>query len=419
VKLSGPLAVQKDIGAPDERQHVNYIARLSRGEGFPILNPTDPNLYETYQAHQPPLFYGLMLIPAKLIGLNDPENPSGRALRWVNVLIGAVTLLGIYRLATNLGLSEPGAIGSVAFAALLPMHAALNGAVSNDPLLFCLCTWVTAYLAEVAMTSWTARSAITIGILTGLACLTKTTALALFPAILGVAVIRRDLKFAGIALVLPLFLAGGWWVRNVQLYGDPFALKAFAEAFTGSAQKSLFTERIIPVQRPGESAELIYWFEYVGWWTLRSFYGVFGYMDIWLTQSGLPAADLGENRLYVVLALFGAVGLIAGVFAGLKDRKAKVSHLVLVGISLVVVVLFLRFNNQYFQAQARYLYPAIGAISVWVGLGFSSLLKARPQFVVATIALPLVLANLFALIRLPSEFDKAIDAGKAVQASQP
>ncbi|RYG45046.1 hypothetical protein EON79_13525, partial [bacterium] len=44
----GP-SVERDIGAPDERQHANYIARLARGEGLPVFDAKDPNLYENYQ----------------------------------------------------------------------------------------------------------------------------------------------------------------------------------------------------------------------------------------------------------------------------------------------------------------------------------------------------------------------------------
>ncbi len=40
-----------DVGAPDERQHANYTLKLVRGEGFPVLDPNDPNLIENYQAH--------------------------------------------------------------------------------------------------------------------------------------------------------------------------------------------------------------------------------------------------------------------------------------------------------------------------------------------------------------------------------
>src|SRR5437016_3338620 len=62
---------QPDYGAPDERQHVNYIEHILDGKGFPVFNPQDVNLYETYQSHQPPLFYILAAGWAKATGIPD------------------------------------------------------------------------------------------------------------------------------------------------------------------------------------------------------------------------------------------------------------------------------------------------------------------------------------------------------------
>ena len=46
-----------DIGAPDDRQHANYIHHLLNTNSFPVLRPDSPDLGETYQSHQPPLYY--------------------------------------------------------------------------------------------------------------------------------------------------------------------------------------------------------------------------------------------------------------------------------------------------------------------------------------------------------------------------
>ncbi|RYG69144.1 hypothetical protein EON77_14930, partial [bacterium] len=80
-----------DIGAPDERQHVNQIARYSRGE-IPVFHPDDPNLYETYQAHQPPLYYALVSIVAH----GDPAPDDALKYRWPNLAFGALAVAGVF-----------------------------------------------------------------------------------------------------------------------------------------------------------------------------------------------------------------------------------------------------------------------------------------------------------------------------------
>ncbi|MER3495655.1 MAG: hypothetical protein C4320_01830, partial [Armatimonadota bacterium] len=59
-----------DVGAPDERQHLNYVAHLADGKGFPVFDPKAPDLAESYQSHQPPLAYAIY---ALLVG--HPDGP--------------------------------------------------------------------------------------------------------------------------------------------------------------------------------------------------------------------------------------------------------------------------------------------------------------------------------------------------------
>ncbi|MEJ5169517.1 MAG: hypothetical protein WHU10_00875, partial [Fimbriimonadales bacterium] len=69
ILLQGHAPAQ-DIGAPDERQHANYVQRLLDGGGLPVFDPKDPNLYETYQSHQPPLYYVLAAGWCRALGID-------------------------------------------------------------------------------------------------------------------------------------------------------------------------------------------------------------------------------------------------------------------------------------------------------------------------------------------------------------
>lgn len=371
----GLRAQVQDVGAPDERQHANYVARLMNGQGFPVLKPGDPDLYESYQSHQPPLYYLLAAGWCKLTG-SDPLSQSGFMPRALNTLIGVATLLAI-------GLGAWWGFGkkSLALAApaivLMPMSVALHSAVTNDPLLFCLCSWTLALIALALRSGWTLKACALIGLTTGLAFLTKTPSLALAPVI-AVALLlslrekeTRPSWKAGAALVgIPILLAGGWWLRNMGLYGDPFAMGAFKSAFTGSPQAQMFIDGF------GASE---YWLNWVLWWTARSYIGTFGYSDIFMFESmgAAKAAQLAVSCL-LVLSILKLMAL-ASWPSFKEDRPAKVFVGLFMLFALEMVVFFVGFNRQYFQGQARYLYPAIAPAGWVIGAGLCVLMgRHRP-----------------------------------------
>ena len=90
-------APANDIGAPDERQHANYIQHLLDGKGFPVFDPEDPELYESYQSHQPPLYYLLAAGWAKATGVADVSLPSAAMrLRALSSIFGGATVVGVF-----------------------------------------------------------------------------------------------------------------------------------------------------------------------------------------------------------------------------------------------------------------------------------------------------------------------------------
>lgn len=391
-----------DIGAPDERQHANYIRRFMTGQGFGVLDPKDPNLGENYQVHQPPAYYLLATGWAKLAQAEGVEaHDDGIKLRFLNALIGAGTVVGTFFLGFwGHRRIEVGLIAA-AFVALLPMNIALSGAISNDPLLFLLCTWVLALLARSVREGWDWKGVIWIGVLTGLAMLTKTTALALVPVILVAAFLKRPtIAQFGAAAGIALVFAMPWWLRNMSLYGDPFALKQFNLAFAGSPQAQAQIDGLgLPT----------YLLSMVGWWTARSFIGAFGYMDIWLNETGSPMGA-APNALYRLLIAGMVLTFFAWIASATKPEWKEAKSVQIVnGLFLVVVILlFVRFNLQYFQAQARYVLPAISVIGCGVALGLLQLTKGRWLVALALVTLIFGGVATYAGTRLPDEFAKRI-----------
>lgn len=388
----------QDIGAPDERQHVNYVARLVQGEGFPVLGDQGEDPYENYQAHQPPLYYVLASGYCKLFGHDEFESErSGASLRMLNAFIGALGVLGIAALAYWATLRKDVALTAALFASMLPMNAALSGAVSNDPLLITICSWTLAFMVRAQRYGWCWGAVFRIGLLIGLGLLAKTNALALLltlPVFLWFSqdpAGRKKLAMYGVATAtIAVFVALPWWMRNQSLYGDPLALGAFQRAFEGSPKASMFISELGAYE---------YWTKWVGWWTLRSFVGVFGYMDIFL-----------PTPIYIV-ALLSIVGLAASGALRSKDvTKGNAISLWPLGCFMLVVgALFIRFNMQYFQGQARYLLPALGPIALAFGIGLLRISRtAATSAFAATLALALALNFYVARFELPREFEKRV-----------
>lgn len=399
MQRTDPSNLPKDIGAPDERQHANYIKRLADGKGFPVLGDPAEDPYENYQAHQPPLFYVLGLGWAKAIGPDSLVEPgSGLKVRFLNVLIGTGTVAGVFFLALWGTRREDVALGAAAFAAFLPMHVALNGALSNDPLLYCLCAWTLAHMVRAATEGWTLRAGLLVGAMIGMAALTKTTAVALYPALL-VALwpsLKGETKAltlkAGIAaLTLSLLIPVGWWLRNMQLYGDPLAIKAFNQAFTGSPQASMFIT---------ELGAMTYWTQWVGWWTFRSFVGVFGYMDIFLPDT---LYRLAVAVLFLVMAIGG--------LKAKETTQGQGARACLWVFAAVVTLLFVRFNTQYFQGQARYLFPALGAFALLFGLGLAAVGQKRSLIAVGVASATMLGLTIWAGLQLPGAFELRVVPG--------
>lgn len=385
---NGPNAIIPDIGAPDELQHVNNVQSFLDGK-LPVLDIHDPNLGEHYQAHQPPLFYAIAAGWAKVFGLSDLKNRmAGLSLRLLNALIGSANVIGVFYLGWWGFHRRDVALCGAAFAALWPMNLALSGAVSNDPLLFCLCTWTLAVAALGLREGWTRKRTVVLGVLLGLAFLTKTTALGLVPALLIGAYFsggqKPTLKKTLAVAVIAVLIALPWWARNQQLYGDPFAMKAFNQAFVGSPTR-----------------ESLHWdwgtYLTMEWrYVSRSMVGMFGYVDI----------PLPENAYRVAWALL--LILLLGTFLLLRRsewrqyRPALILNGTFVG---VVIIMFAAFNLRYFQGQARYLFPAIGPLSLFFGLGILYYGREKWQTSFVAWVVMLTLANLYLVSQiLPAEF---------------
>lgn len=362
--------------APDESAHWQYVQYLTGTHRLPVFSPGQGG----YEFHQPPLYYLLAALPA---------GGGPLAARLANLPLALLLALFAGLLGWEYAGSRRVALAVAAAASLLPMQVFLDATINND-LLLQVCFAALLWLAVRGLRrGWSWGLALGMGVAAGLGLLTKNSAVVLLPVgmlALLLAPGRGQLgRVAGPAVFLGAALAvGGWWlVRNQALYGDPLALAAFRRAFTHCPGPGYFYARGLGPLGYGVL---------VAGWTWASFWGVFGNMDRFLPTS-----------LYVVLGLLplgAAAGGLRREGAG-EPWQARAWVVMLAAVALLLGA-FVQFNTTYFQAQARYLLPAVPVYALllvrgWQRLGrgragrWTALVPALALAVVAAWALPAVL----------------------------
>ncbi|MEJ5170420.1 MAG: hypothetical protein WHU10_05480 [Fimbriimonadales bacterium] len=340
-----------DIGAPDEDAHVRYVQHLLDGRGVPSL--TDLKNLPTYEAHQPPTYYALAATWAAMGQRRDlSERDAGLWLRFLNALIGGAGVLGTAMAGLWGYRDRAAAIGAAAFAALLPMNAALSGAVSNDPILISAGCWTLATCLLAVRTGWSLPLAFAAGALAGLGIACKTSGLSLLAPMVAALILRRPPARVWVAsLATALALPTPFWIRNAVLYGDPFLIRTFAAL---SAQDALDPATFSSL------GSVLRWLTVVTQYTVRSFFGLFGYATI-----ELPWPLVVAGVLILGWAVLGFARLRSEGSALEDERCDRVVLLFL----LAALVLYVRWNLGHFQPQARYLFPALAAFSLVASRG--------------------------------------------------
>lgn len=428
--------------SPDEGPHAEYIRYLLAHHRFPVLRREGG---VTYEAHQPPLYY-LIAAPvwaavaaisgegqpagtaatapanggtadgstyAPGSGTGPPENSvPARAVRLLTTLMGAIGLVLLWALARVLYRNDRWLpLAATLYAAFLPMRLAMAAAVTNDVLLEALFTAGLLLMALMIRQGYNHRRAAALGGVIGAAMLTKATGVLLLPTALMAIMLasripaevaapaRRDRSrapgpapprsqldarafFGGCALVFGIaaLLAGPWLLRNRALYGDFLGQSYFEQYFEAAPHREQLMAQL------GLSATQ-YWFQWVLWWTYRSFWGTFGHMSIWMP----PAVYLA----LVVPSVMAALGAIIHLLRAREvlDDTQRSAWLILWLCLFLVVSGFLRFNVIFFQAQGRYLTPAMAPIALLTAVGWFVFVPPRARRA-STLALAMALVAL-------------------------
>ena len=376
--------------APDEPAHYNNVRYVVETGQMTFLHPGDydqdylevikshrfppemPIDGIRYEGHQPPLYYWLVA-PLLLITQGMGFEVQVFALRLFGVFLGAGVVGFIWASARHLFPRKVTlAMLAAGFAAFLPMHLAMMAAINNDALAELIIAMGVYRLLvhfrhpQAGVSAW-----LVTGLVVGLGLLTKFQAYILLPMTASVWLWQvwqqrsMGLKmisslWTGLAWLFPAFLlALPWWLRNMSLYGtnDPLGLIWHDAVVVGQPRTADW------IAANGLTSYLDRYLDF----TFKSFWGVFGWLGVFL-----------DGRVYVLFAL---LSILVGAGLLYQAWRVRRSDVVLepyqkLGIALlclqVLIVLFtyLWYNLSFVQHQGRYLFPALTAISVGFALGY-------------------------------------------------
>ena len=388
--------------ANDELAHYLYIRQLVIRRQLPVQQiPAGKD----YQNHHPPLYYLLGSMVSFWVDDSDLAtiikrgNPfwgydpwavgrdnknqflytsferfpnSGsvlrlRLVRFVSTLIGLVTVLATYGAAREVFPSHRDiALGSLAFINFHPMFLYLSGAINNDNLIIFFGACTTWSLMRLVRWGFSWPRILTLGVILGLALISKITAIFLFPVVgvglLFTAWIRNSWRMLWRATLtvatLILVLSGWWFVRNLRLYGDPTGMRILLSSIKGitySARPSLW-QGLKGTVRFQKSLWACF-----GWNTIPIPYSIYWVLD------GI-----------VLIAAGGVLKLAYHCWSrGNRVRLGQIFLLVLVVILFIFAWAYYMTVSQT-SGYGRYTFPALSAMGVLLFGGLSHHL--RPQW---------------------------------------
>jgi hypothetical protein len=428
--------------ASDEFWHYPMVKHLADGNPLPVqaFDPSQAGPWKQ-EASQPPLYYYVGAALTFWLDTSDmsqvrwlnPHVDNGvitqdgninlvvhdpganqlqgtllavRLVRIFSVFMGAATVYLTYRIAREAVPDRPEvSLGAAAVNAFMPMFLFISGSVNNDNLVIPLASLSLLLMIRIVKNGASRPRRdilrlIALGVVIGLGALTKITAVGLLLLALmalfmerwryqGGCLSRHTLPRLGLQtgarfllVLLPALLVAGWWYyRNWQLYGDWSGWNAFIAVLGQRAH-------------PAGLAQL--WSE--RWGFMVSYWGLFGGLNV-------PMPDWIYRLLngVVIVSVFGFVVYVLGLarewFAPLRSGREKTDSLWdnLLGFvernfalivcllwTLAVVIGLARGATITWSSQGRLVFTAISALSTLLVTGLVGWLPRRPAIAVVS-----------------------------------
>ena len=390
---SGYSIINPLYEATDELRHYRFVRYVVENHALPVQGEEPCRS----QSHHPPLFYWLgALVSAGIqttqpICNKPPINPfwayrfeevgtdnknqylpneneafpwwgdtlAAHFIRFLNIVIGAVTVWLTWLAGRTFYPERKSvAFGGAVLMAFNPMFLYMSGAINNDVLAAgcgALILWLCLRLAR-SDSGLNRKWGIIFGVAYGIALLSKfnlaATGLLIGMTVTWVAWQKKQwggwLQVALLSMGVATIIAGWWFVRNYQLYGDPTGFR-MVTALWG-------------VRDPRDSWGLV-WLELPSAW--QTLWGRFGFGQI-----PLPAFSY---RLLEWVTIFGLIGAIIGW----AKKRAGSSYIPLLLLNSLIFfgVLFNYMLVSPAGSMGRFFFPGLPAFSLLIVYGVGQLIE--------------------------------------------
>lgn len=419
----------------DEAEHFLYIHSILTHHALPVIKSREavaledsPTAIWNNHVHHAPLYYmigaGLtlwsersdindFLQPNTIIfsegvtannpnkWLHSPHRSDGDTfqavfiLRVINTLIGMLTLCVIYRTGRRAFGQPAVALGAMGFVAILPSFIVVHSSINNDPLVIFFYSLGLLWLVRAwGQSTFSKRDMLSIGLIVSGAALAKLTGLSLAGVVglaLLIGVMRKHLSFQQFIRVclsiagIVLLLAGWWYVRNYQLYGDFFAQSA-TQALWGREFDTpvYFTDEIIRF--------------------MRSFWLMVGYRH----QPIL--AEYTLVNIGIVILFLGLIGLSRRM-----PTRARELVRIMMMTGFIVLVMLLVGTVRVDISYGRILFPALPALAlcvmwgIWLFARKWGIIVAMVVLIGLTFQIPQTIQNAYSPLKVLAANPQPVD----------
>ena len=425
--------------ASDEAWHYGVVREIAAGRGLPVQRVGELTTYRQ-EGSQPPLYY---YIGAALISWIDDYdslsrysyNPFGQVgvpgttenvnmfrhtsleefpltgvtlavhvLRWFSILLGCGTVSLTFFVAKAL-FPEKGNLPILAasLTAFNPMFIFISASVNNDNGVWFLASLIIYILVLTVnlednvsvIPLWLPRKLLQrqfapwlLGVLLGLAILTKLSALLLIPVVATYLMWRAQhygnwyqAFREGSIITLCVFVLTSWWFyRNWILYDELLGTTIMAEVYGFVRTGPPTWDRFI--------------LEWRGWW--YSLWGIFGAFNI------IPGRWFFAtiNGLVLIAAGGGIASIVRRNSSGVNIGKIHIRHVLAVTFVLVTLAgnIYWSFNQH--AAQGRLAIITVTVLSTYLGAGMVSLFGKRLEKLLSNIVVIVLLIASLVIVNL-------------------
>ena len=291
------------------------------------------------------------------------------AARLISAISGALTALLTYKIAMRLFINRfDVAVLSAVFVGVLPQMTFTNSYVNSDAFSAMSATLIFLMWLK-CLDSWKWQHIALLGCALGLLGLSKinTYSILILTGIFLSGYLRagwkNNLRIIGTIMICAFAVSGWYFVRNKIIYNFFFMPHININEFLAQSDQVLLKNMAQHKLEISNFSILSLFLK----WSFESFVGRFGWMNIRMPQA--------VYQIFLILIVSGIAGFMKSYSAAkFKSGRHRSTFMLMCSLFFLLFVMSLFFSIIFdFQAQGRYLFPAIAPFAIALSIGWLSI----------------------------------------------